>query len=119
MRGHSLHRLPKPARNTLYLIISLLVFAALTPVLFFLGIIPGAGFVISFLLALFSGVLWRDPRSVLFIAVGYWITNLAWKMLVPSAYENIRSQSFLNAALLVAIFVIIWLRMNTLKKGKL
>jgi hypothetical protein len=118
MRGHPLHRLPAPWRKAIYLIIAVLLFAVVVPVMFRLGLITGIGFVISCLLALYRGVLWKDAGAVLFIAAGYAITSLAVHALLPAAYANLQNQSFLVAALLVLAFIFIWWRLRALRAGK-
>lgn len=118
MRGHRLHRLPAFVRRPAYLVIGMLLFLILVPVMFSLGVIAGIGFIISCMLALYGGVLSRDGRAVLFIALGYALTSYAFRLLWPFAYGSWQQQSFLTFILVCVVLLAVWWRARRLKAGR-
>lgn len=88
---------------------------AFVPYMFQLSIITGIGFIIACLLAFYRGVVFKYPRIVGFIAVGYILTNLAISQILPMVYQDFIQGSVLTAIIIFAVFLTVYLRGKDLK----
>jgi hypothetical protein len=100
-------------------LISLLVAGLLlyvfVPYMFELSKVTGIGFIVACSLALYKGAVFRDPRIIGFIAVGYILTNLAISQILPMVYEDLIQESFLTALIILIVFLSVYMRGRELK----
>jgi hypothetical protein len=112
------HKAMRAINRAFTAIVSIALILVLAPLMFSFGTLTGIGYCVSCALALWRGALGRDILAAVFIAIGYAITWLAARVLLPRAYNDLLAQSFVNAALVLAAFLLIWWRTQHLKKGK-
>jgi hypothetical protein len=111
---------PEPFRSIMQYIIvyglALCLIYAFLPTMLELGIITTIGFIISCALSLYRKVVLHNPIAPGLIAVGYILSSLAIKQILPKLYENIVKQSFLTAAIIGLVFLAIYLKSRELNK---
>lgn len=78
--------------------------------MFTLGITTGLGFLIACGLAFYKGVIFKEPRIIGFIAVGYILTNLAISQVLPMVYKEAVQGTIVTALIILAVFLSIYLK---------
>ena len=78
--------------------------------MFTLGITTGLGFLIACGLAFYKGVIFKAPRIIGFIAVGYILTNLAISQVLPMVYKEAVQGTIVTALIIFAVFLSIYLK---------
>jgi hypothetical protein len=78
--------------------------------MFNLGITTGFGFLIACGLAFYRGAIFKDPRIIALIAVGYVLTNLAIDQVFPMVYEDAIQGSIVTASIIFVVFLSIYLK---------
>ena len=78
--------------------------------MFSLSFITGIGFIISCCLAFHKGAIFKEPRIIGFIAIGYVLTNTAVSQVLPMVYEEAISGTFLTALVIFSVFLTLYLK---------
>ena len=111
--------LPEPFRTIVqYIVIyglAIYLIYAFLPTMWELGFLTTVGFIVSCGLSLYRKVVLRDPRVIGLIAVGYILSNMAMKEILPMMYGDILKQSFLTATIIGIVFLTIYLKSKELK----
>jgi hypothetical protein len=93
-----------------------LAFYILVIPVFDFGFFTGVGFVISCARAFWKGAVSRKPRIIIYIAVTYIITNIAFRILFPLAFLDVIKGSFLTALMVIGIYLLVWIEMRRLRR---
>ena len=88
---------------------------ALLPTIWELGYITTAGFLISCGLSFYRKIVLRDPRVIGIIAIGYLLSNAAVSTLLPMMYEDLLKKSFLTAAMIGIVFLVMYFKAKEIK----